>query len=260
MIVIGLVVLAAAIRPSLFTALNPNSIDPNSVLAGPSSRHLLGTDEAGGDIYTRLVYGTRLDLEVSLISVAIAYLVAVPLGVIAARLKGPADEVLSGITGGVLALPIVLFAMLIVGSFGASAGTLIAIFAIAFFPQVALLARAQAKAVLERDYVVAARVGGLREWKILTSHVLPNISGPLVVLWPQLMATAILAEAGLSYLGLGVQPPAVTWGSILQDSTNYYQADPLYSISAGVAVVLAAALLLLSGDLLAESMNPQRRR
>jgi peptide/nickel transport system permease protein len=260
LIVIGLLVAVAAIYPHAFTSLNPNTIDPNAILAGPSLKHWLGTDEAGGDIYTRIVYGTRLDAEISVFSVALAYLIGVPLGVLAGRQKGAVSEVLTTLSGGILAFPIVLLALLIVGSFGASAKTLIVIFGLAFFPQVALLARAQTLAVFGRGYILSARAAGLGERKIVTAHVLHNIAGPLLVLVPQLMATAILAEAGLSYLGVGVQPPAITWGSLLLDSTNYYHSDPLYAISAGLVITIAAVLLLITGDLVSESMDPLRRR
>ena len=260
MIVIGLIALTATVYPRAFTSLNPNTIDPKAILAGPSLKHLLGTDEAGGDIYTRIVYGTRLDVEISVFSVGIAYLIGVPLGLLAGRQRGAVNEVLTSLTGGILAFPIVLLALLIVGSFGASAGTLIAIFGLAFFPQVALLARAQTQAVYGRGYILSARALGLRERRIVAVHVLHNITGPLLVLVPQLMATAILAEAGLSYLGVGVQPPAITWGSLLLDSTSYYHSDPLYAISAGLVITVAAALLLIAGDLISESVDPLRRR
>jgi len=260
LIVIGVAVAVAAVYPHAFTSLNPNTIDPNAILAGPSARHLLGTDEAGGDIYTRIIYGTRLDAEISLFSVAIAYLIGVPLGILAGRRRGAISEILTSLTGGILAFPVVLLALLVVGSFGASAGTLIVIFGLAFFPQVTLLARAQTMAIYGRGYILSARAAGLTERRIVVAHVLHNIAGPLLVLVPQLMATAILAEAGLSYLGVGVQPPAITWGSLLLDSKNYYHADPLYAISAGLVITIAAVLLLITGDMISESMDPLRRR
>lgn len=260
LIVIGLLAAVAAIYPHAFTSLNPNTIDPNAIMARPSLKHWLGTDEAGGDIYTRIIYGTRLDAEISVFSVALAYLIGVPFGVLAGRQKGAVSEVLTTLAGGILAFPIVLLALLIVGSFGASAKTLIAIFGLAFFPQVALLARAQTLAVFGRGYILSARAAGLSERKIVTAHVLHNIAGPLLVLVPQLMATAILAEAGLSYLGVGVQPPAITWGSLLLDSSSYYHSDPLYAISAGLVITIAAVLLLITGDLISESVDPLRRR
>jgi peptide/nickel transport system permease protein len=260
LIVIGLLALVVTVYPQAFTSLSPNAIDPNAILAGPSLKHLLGTDEAGGDIYTRLLYGTRLDVEISVFSVAIAYVIGVPLGLLAGRQRGAVSEIVTSLTGGILAFPIVLLALLIVGSFGASPGTLIGIFGLAFFPQVTLLARAQTMAVYSRGYVLAARAAGLRESRIIRVHILHNITGPLLVLVPQLMATAILAEAGLSYLGVGIQPPSITWGTLLLDSSNYYHSDPLYAISAGLVITLAAGLLLITGDVIAESMDPLRKR
>ncbi len=260
LIVIGILVAIAAIYPRAFTSGNPNAIDPNAILAGPSLRHLLGTDEAGADIYTRIIYGTRLDAEISLFSVGIAYAVGVPLGLLAGWWRGALDEILSRLSAGILAFPIVLLALLIVGSFGTSAPTLIAILALAFLPQVTLLARAQTMAVCARGYVLAARATGLRERRIITVHVLHNITPQLLVLSPQLMSQAILIEASLSYLGVGIQPPAITWGSLLLDASNYYQQDPLYAISTGLVVTIAAALLLVAGDLISRWADPLRRR
>ena len=259
-IVIWLLVALAAIYPRAYTSLNPYAIDPSAILAGPSSRHLLGTDEAGADIFTRIIYGTRLDAEICLFGVAIAYAIGVPLGLLAGLRRGVVNEIMTSLTGGILAFPIVLFALLIVGSFGASAGTLIAIFGFAFFPQVLLMTRAQTMAVYSRGYVLSARAAGLTNRRIIFVHILHNIMGPLLVLVPQLMATALLAEAGLSYLGVGVQPPSITWGALLLDSSNYYHSDPLYAITAGLVITIVAALLLITGDLISESMDPLRRR
>src|SRR5580704_2634157 len=224
MIVVWLLVVLAAIYPRAYTSLNPYAIDPSAILAGPSSRHLLGTDEAGADIFTRIIYGTRLDAEICLFGVAIAYAIGVPLGLLAGLRRGVVNEIMTSLTGGILAFPIVLFALLVVGSFGASAGTLIAIFGFAFFPQVLLMTRAQTMAVYNRGYVLSARA------------------------------------AGLSYLGVGVQPPSITWGALLLDSSNYYHSDPLYAITAGLVITIVAALLLITGDMISESMDPLRRR
>jgi peptide/nickel transport system permease protein len=125
---------------------------------------------------------------------------------------------------------------------------------------VLLMTRAQTMAVYSRGYVLSARAAGLTNRRIIIVHILHNIMGPLLVLVPQLMATALLAEAGLSYLGVGVQPPSITWGSLLLDSSNYYHSDPLYAITAGLVITIVAAMLLITGDLISESMDPLRRR
>lgn len=258
--VVGLAVTVAAIYPRAYTSLDPNAIDPLSTLAGPSWRHLLGTDEAGADLYTRIVYATRLEMIICLVGVAISYAVAVPAAVVFGRRPGFLDEALAAVSGGILAFPVVLLGMLVVGSFGASAKTLIIIFAIAFFPQIASVARAQTKSIYEREFVVAARASGVREAKILATHVLPNIAPPLLVLATQLMAVSILAEAALSYLGLGIQPPSITWGALLLQSKDFYRLDPVFALVPGIVVTVAAGAFLLAGDLLSGLTDVRRRR
>jgi peptide/nickel transport system permease protein len=160
----------------------------------------------------------------------------------------------------ILSFPIVLLAVLVVAGYGASLKTLVLVLAFVFYPRVHMLVRAQAQSLKQRQFVLAARAVGAGELRIVARHILPNTIGPLSVLAPQLMAVAILTEAGLSYVGLGVQPPSVTWGTLLQTSKNYYVQSSSYAITIGVVVTVAAALLLIAGDLASQSANPLRRR
>jgi peptide/nickel transport system permease protein len=256
----ALVALVAAVRPELLTSQDPNAINAHSILVGPSWSHWLGTNEEGSDVLARIIYGTRLDLFLAVGSAGLAGLVGFPLGALAGYRGGVTDYVLQSFAISTLAFPLILFAVLIVASFGASLATLVGILAFLFTAQIFTVARAQAKAVREREYVTAATVSGIRTTHLLRRHVFPNTMGPVLVLLPQLMATAIIAEAGLSYLGLGVQPPSITWGTILQASESYYQQQPYYAVAAGLVVTVAAGLLMFAGDLISESLDPRRRR
>lgn len=248
--VVVLIVLAA-MTPQLLTPYNPAQIDPNAILQGPSLHHWLGTTQTGTDLYTLIVYGTRLDGEIVLGSLALAIAIGVPCGLLAGYGRRLIDEFLSSVFSGILAFPLMLLGLLIVGSFGASVLSLTVILGIAFMPQVFLLVKGEARVIAGRPFISAAQVTGLSHVGTLFRHVVPNLRSSLVVLLTQLAAIAVLAEAGLTYLGLGVQPPQETWGTILLESKNYYAQDPLYAAIGGLIVALAAASLLLAGNSIA---------
>lgn len=257
---LALLVVFVALFPGALTPHAIGEIDPDAILKGPSASHWLGTDEAGADLFARVLDATRLEVLMAGGSVLLALLVGLPTGLLAGYRGGLADQLLTGLCSAVLSFPIVLLAVLVVASYGASLSALVLVLAFVFVPRVHMLARAQAQALRDRQFVVAARAVGVGDLRIVLRHVLPNTVGPFSVLVPQLMATAILVEAGLSYVGLGVQPPEVTWGTLLQTSKAYYTEAPWYAISAGVVVTAASTVLLLAGDLASQSANPLRRR
>jgi peptide/nickel transport system permease protein len=260
LVLVTLIVAVVVIAPGLIARHPIGEIDPAAILAGPSWSHWLGTDEAGADIFSRIVHSTRLEVALVLGSVGLALVAGIPTGLIAGYRGGLVDELLTGLATAILSFPIVLLAVLAVASYGASLSTLILVLAFVFFPRVHMLVRAQTRAIKERQFVLAARAIGSGDARILRRHILPNTIGPLSVLVPQLMATAILVEAGLSYVGLGVQPPSVTWGTLLQSSKNYYVQSPFYAIGIGAVITITAALLLVAGDFASRSANPLRRR
>lgn len=257
---LGIVALLMICWPALFTHYLPSSIDADALLKGPSAAHLLGTDEAGADIWARIVYATRLEAYIAAGSVVVALVLGIPTGLLAGYGGRVVDGALSGISAATLAFPLILFAILVVASFGTNPTTLVVIIGFIFFPRIFLLVRSQTLALRAREFVVAVQVTGASPVRSLLRHILPNAAGPLLTLIPQLMAEAILTEAGLSYLGLGVQLPRATWGTILQSSKNYYITDPSYALVAGVVITVASALLMYAGELIAESLNPLHRR
>jgi peptide/nickel transport system permease protein len=256
----ALIVVLMSLWPGLFSPHSPSSIDSTAILSTPSLAHPLGTDAAGADVWARIVHATRLELLIAGGSVLIALVIGVPTGLIAGNGRRVLDWALSSTASATLAFPLVLFAILMVASLGTTPLTLTVIVGFLFFPRVFLLVRSQTKALREREFITAARVVGAGPIRILATHVLPNSAGPLATLVPQLMAEAILIEVGLSYLGLGVQLPDATWGTILEASKNYYVTAPFYAVVAGLTITVAAALLMLAGELISESMNPLRRR
>lgn len=256
----ALVLLLMSLWPSLFTAHDPAAIDSGSILRPPGPGSPLGTDEAGADVWARIVYATRLEMIIAGGSVLIGALIGVPLGMIAGHRGRVIDSSLSSLASATLAFPLVLFAILMVSSLGSTPITLTVIIGVLFFPRFFMLMRAQTKSLKEREFITAVHVTGAGQLRVLTRHILPNGAGPLATLVPQLMAEAILMEAGLSYLGLGVQIPDATWGTILESSKDYYVSAPFYAVVAGLTITVVAATLMWAGALVAESANPLRRR
>lgn len=252
--------LAMSLWPGIFTSHSPTAIDSSNILNPPGNGHLLGTDEAGADVWARLVHATGLEITIAFGSVLVGGLIGVPLGLIAGMRGRALDWMLSSAASATLAFPLILFAILMVSSFGSTASTLTFIVGVLFIPRFFLLMRAQAKSLKEREFVTAAIVSGARPWRVILRHIVPNAAGPLATLVPQLMAEAILIEAGLSYLGLGVQLPDATWGTILEASKNYYVTAPFYAVAAGLTITVVAAVLMWAGELVAESANPLRNR
>lgn len=256
---LGVLAVLAALFPHWFTPYDPNGIDATALLSGPSWRHPFGSDELGADVLARIIYGIRLELAISLGSVALAGILAIPAGLLAGYRGGWIDWLFTLIGDSILSFPIVLFAVLIVASLGASVGTLIGVLAFVFLPRIFRLVRGQTQVIRATGYVRSAQAMGVRTPSILRKHVLPNTLGPLLVIVPQLMAVAVLIEAGLSFIGLGVQPPQISWGSLLLVSKNYYIAAPWYPLAVGAVTTFAAAALVFGGDIAAAAVNPSRR-
>jgi peptide/nickel transport system permease protein len=253
------VIFVLAFFPSLVTSRSPSQIDPQHLLSSPSASHWLGTDELGADLLTRMIYGVKIEVIVSVGGAGIALVAGIVTGALAVFGRRYVGGALDGVATGVLAFPLILLGVLVVASFGASATALVVVLGLAFWPQVHLLVRAQLQAAERREYVTAARLLEVPTYKILLRHLLPNSLRPLFVLVPQMMAVAILTEAGLSYLGLGVQPPAVSWGTILLTSKDYYQRAPWYAISSGLIITLTALALMYLGDRASRGSRRGRR-
>jgi peptide/nickel transport system permease protein len=258
-VLVGLVVVAALVSYA-WTPHDPTIVQPNASLAGSSWQHLLGADQYGHDTFSQLMVGARTTLWVGVVAIGIAALIGIPLGAIAAQRGGAVDEVAMRASDIVYAFPAVLIAIMLAAAYGRSTTTAMIAIGIAYIPVFARLTRGSALQVLRSDYVLAARACGRRPREILTRHVLPNIAAILIVQATVLFAVAILAEAALSYLGLGTSPPAPTWGGMLTNSQTYLSEDALLALWPGLAIALSVLGFSLLGDGLRDVLDPRLRR
>ncbi len=250
------IVLVAALS-LVYTPRNPLEMDIAARLEPPSAAHPLGTDQYGRDLLSRLMRGAVASLVVGVVAVAIGMGVGVLLGTTAAYAGGWADEALMRVMDAVYGFPAVLSALLVTAAFGP--GLVISMVAVgtAYAPIFARLTRGNVLALREREFVLAARALGARDARIVRRHILPNTLAPLIVQATISFPLAILAEAALSYLGLGTQPPQPSWGLMLKDAQNFLALAPWYAVFPGTAIALAVLGFSLLGDGLRDVLDPR---
>ncbi len=250
----------AATLSLIWTPWSPYEIDMAQKLQRPSLAHWLGTDPFGRDIASLLLVGARNSILVGVIAVSIGLFIGAGLGLLAAAKRGWVEEVIMRLADFTFAFPAILSAIMMTAVFGA--GIVNSIIAIGIFniPNFIRVTRASAVAVWSREYVLAARACGKGLFKITVDHVLPNISSVLIVQITIRFAIAILAEAALSYLGLGTQPPQPSWGRMLAEAQTLLFQAPLLAVFPGVAIVMAVLGLNLLGDGLRDLMDPRLAR
>lgn len=259
----GLLVLVAmlflAATADFLTPYDPDEQDYLSVLQPPSADHPFGTDEIGRDVYSRVAFGARVSLEVGLIAVGIGLVAGALIGLISGYTGGLVDELLMRVMDGIWAFPALILALAMTAALGQGiVNTMIAI-GVVYTPAFARLTRGQALSVRERDFIAAARVAGARGWRIMLRHVWPNITAPVIVQASLLVATAMITEASLSFLGLGVRPPTASWGSMLREGYQYLATAPWLSLYPGLAIFVAVLGLNLLGDGLRHALDPRLR-
>lgn len=249
-----------AIAAPLISPFSPSEQAAQYVLKGPGAGgHVLGTDEFGRDLLARIIWGTRVSLEVGLASVVIGFLIGVPLGIMAGFLAGRTEMVVMRLSDMLQAFPTLLLALIIVAGMGGSLGNEILAIGVALTPNFVRLARSLALTIRENDYIVAARALGSTQLRLMWRHVFPNALYALVVVATLYIATAIRTEAGLSFLGLGVPPPEPSWGNILSEGRQYIKCCPWLTTFSGLAIMLAVLAFNLMGDALRDLLDPRLR-
>jgi len=258
--VLTLLLIGCALLSFVWTPWDPYAIDLDIKLQPPSSAHWLGTDAFGRDVASLLLVGARNSIWVGIIAVGIGLALGTLLGLLASARRGWTEEAVMRLADFTFAFPAILSAIMLTAVFGA--GIVNSIIAIGIFniPTFARITRASGNAVWSRDYVLAARACGKHGWQITREHVLPNILPVLVVQATIQFAIAILAEAALSYLGLGTQPPMPSWGRMLSEAQTLMFQAPLLAVFPGVAIALSVLGLNLLGDGLRDLLDPRLRR
>jgi peptide/nickel transport system permease protein len=256
--VIALLVALALLAP-LISPYDPSLQTWSAVRKAPSALHWFGTDDVGRDVLARVIYGARASLMAGIISVAIAIALGVPAGLIAGYVGGFVDALFGRITDAMLACPFLILAIALAAFLGPSLGNAMIAIGITTTPIFVRLTRAQVMAVKVEDYVEAARAVGNPHWRIALVHILPNILPALLVQATLSLAAAIIAEAALSFLGLGQQPPAPSWGSMLNAAQRFLVNAPWMAVWPGLAIFLAVLSFNLVGDGLRDALDPRSR-
>ncbi len=251
--------LAVALAAPVLAPYDPYAQDLGSALQAPGRAHLLGTDNVGRDVLSRVIWGTRVSLVAGFVSVAIAALAGSLLGIAAGYSGGRVDGLVMRVMDAVLSFPPLVLALALGAVLGAGlTGVLIAL-GVVYTPTFARLMRGQVLTVKARDYVEAARALGAPAWRIAWQHVLPNAAAPIVVQASLSVAFAILAEASLSFLGLGIQPPGASWGSMINAGRGYLQQAPWIVFGPGAALFVTVVGLNFVGDAIRDGLDPRLR-
>jgi ABC-type dipeptide/oligopeptide/nickel transport system permease subunit len=248
-----------ALGAPLFAPYDPTAVDPAGRLTPPGDGHLLGTDRLGRDVASRLLHGGRVAMAVGATAVLIGAGTGVPLGLVAGYRGGAFDSVVMRVMDGLLAFPALLLAVMMIAALGPGHVQAMVAIGIVLVPIFARLSRAQTLAVRHQEFVLAARALGAPEGRIVARHVLPNIAGPLLIQGTVAFSGAVLAEASLSYLGLGTQPPIPSWGGMLQEARDVLFIAWWMAIWPGVTIAAAVLGLNLLGDGLRDLLDPRLR-
>jgi peptide/nickel transport system permease protein len=258
---LGLVVIAifvvAAVAASLIAPYDPVATGFATVRKAPSAAHWFGTDEIGRDVLSRVIFGARASLLAGVVSVLISLTIGIPAGLLAGYAGGMVDLVISRITDALLACPFLILAIALAAFLGPSLSNAMIAIGISATPVFVRLTRGTTLAVKAEDFVLAARAIGNAPWRIAVRHVLPNIVPPLLVQATLAIAAAVIAEASLSFLGLGQQPPKPSWGSMLNTAKNYIDNAPWMAIWPGLSIFLLVLSFNLVGDGLRDALDPR---
>jgi peptide/nickel transport system permease protein len=254
-----LLMIAAALLGNIYTPYDPIIIDLNSRLAAPSALHWLGTDEWGRDVLSRLLFGAGVSVTISLCTAVCAVAGGALVGATSGFLGGWTDRIVMAILNALQAFPSLIMALGMIAVFGPSRYGVVAALSLAYLPSVARIVRSSVLSLREKEYIEASRVMGNSELFTMLRHVLPNCIAPIIVLATALFGWALLAESSLSFLGLGVPPPASSWGGMLSDSRNYFAQAPWLAIVPGISISMSLLGINLFGDALRDHFDPRMK-
>ena len=252
-------VLLIAIFAGQISPYDPVAQDSNAILGGPSAAHLLGADELGRDVLSRLIWGARPSLEAGGISVTLALVLGIPMGLLAGYFGKWVDQVLMRLADALWSFPGLVLALAVESILGTGLVNAMVAIGVVYAPVFARLVQAQTLSAKEEEYVSAARCIGAGSTRIMVKHIWPNLVAPVAVQASMMLGQAIIFEAALSFLGLGVQPPDPAWGSMLRTAYQYMQLDPWYSLFPGTAIFVTVLGFNLLGDGIRQALDPRMR-
>ncbi len=251
-----LIVIFAALLAPLLPIIDPDEMKFDLIVSPPSKQHYLGTDSFGRDILSRTIYGARVSLRVGFVAVFLALIMGLPIGLLSGYIGGFTDAILMRLVDALLAFPAILLAVAFIGILGPGETSVMLGLGIVYTPIFARVARAKILSIRELDYVKAAKSIGASELRIICLHLLPNAVGPVIVQVTVAFAFAIIAEAGMSFLGLGTQPPTPSWGLMLAEARPYIQQSTWYPLVPGIVLTIVVLSVTIVGDRLREILDP----
>jgi peptide/nickel transport system permease protein len=257
-LVVFLFFIIAAIGP-LIAPHDPNELNLSLALSQPSSQFLLGTDSLGRDILSRMIYGTRISLMVGIVAISIAGAIGMALGLMAGYFGGWVNTIIMRFMDALMAIPQIALALAIAAFLGGGLRNIMISIGISMMPTYCRLMCGQVLSIKESDYVLSANISGASDLRIMLRHLFPNAFPPLLVLITLNIGFAIMIEASLSFLGIGVTPPQATWGSMVSDGYRYLISSPILSIVPGVAILLVVLSFNVVGDGLRDALDPRLR-
>jgi len=258
-LIIVLIVILTAIFAPLLAPYNPNKQNLDESLLPPSRAHLLGTDVFGRDSLSRIIYGSRTSLMIGVVAVFIAAFSGLTLGLLAGFFGGVTNAVIMRFIDALMSLPMIMLALVIAAVLGGGLRNVMIALGIGLLPGYARLMCAQVISVKENDYILASRTIGASNLRTMLVHIVPNSFPPLIVMMTAMMGLSILAEAGLSFLGIGISPPTAAWGAMVSDGYRYLLSNPILSIAPGMAIMLVVFAFNMVGDGLRDALDPRFR-
>lgn len=262
-VLFGMVILVALVLTAIFAnwlaPFDPYKPDMSSSLQQLSKEHLLGTDIFGRDTLSRLIYGSRTALAVGFISVGIASVIGILAGIMAGYFGGITDIIIMRAIDTLMPFPMIVLALIVAGLLGGGIHNVIIALSIATIPPYTRVTHGLALSIKENDYILAQRSMGSSHLRIMMKHILPNAFPPIIVLMTMMLGSLILAEAGLSFLGIGIEPPGAAWGAMVNDGYKYLQENPVLSFAPGLAIMLVVFAFNMVGDGLRDALDPRLR-